>query len=1195
MSGRVLAGGLPVASASINVQPGNYSGQTAADGTFALGGVAVGTGYEVRIIAGGYEPLVLANRTFVGGTNNLGDLTLTAISGTFVLKPLKPEINPTTSEVEEGGYAYRYYRVVNVATNKEQGGVIVQVRPAGGGTAIPQETVSHPGWAGAVAGVSDQGSGIVRLRIPASEVGSAGASRQFETVISGAVGPTFWVTVTPRTYALTWGQEVRGGVSGKINLFKEARLGGERGHGIKVVRNYPPNSQSEHIERLNAMRAELGVGVGLPVGGKASINNFTVGATASAGAGVYAELQHGFGYGFDPGATDAGIAMLRLYCLYADVADQALVMGPVISYVRSAIEPLFLDDVWLWSEAGAELGGYARFDATFVPLSAALFDLGASMQASGSREIAGRFKGRYEAPENVLEMSAGWTAHASASADIGLGFGHGGLLGDLDVSPVKNLLGDIGMSAGGSFQGGIEQWVTERAALDGSRPLEIELTTRVGGKASGFARLAEWNVAARSGEENAVWEFVLMQPVSSAQEWLRVASNVGLLEMLWQSGNTVLGNDFSRQVGTALFGARPYAEDLRYRHAVELIDEDRFQAGLEGTVILGLKIKVKYDTSRGRRVPLQSGKIRGGKLYPLATTGGTSAVPDNSLTIFNLQETWAAQATAPLTEAWNRFSQQVQATGQTVIQATTSAGQAILTAAQGAWQAGTDIVIDRWDALTGGGQALVSGKSRLTMMDGGTINLLYGIGGMYRFSADSNPTQPVTLQLSYQDEQIVGFAEEDLRVYRRDDENQKWELLGGAVDTVANTVTVSVTQLGVFALAPPLPTGTLNFTPSQTTVPADGTSTVTAEVGNLLLNNGSAAGDGWLYTVTATGMDIVTGDADAGTEGIQVDSAGGKVTIVFRAPASGGVGEFLVTSVYGDAAGQGSIAFSDTTPPPAPTGLIVTPGQSKLFVWWDPGPADVAHHRVYYRGDAAGPPWDGTAKVEGAPSPIDVSGESAILRGLELGTTYYVAVSAVDGSGNESPLCAAVGATTVESPPGSPFDVRSGGDAAGEYDVSWGLSEDDGFNDRDVDHYEVYRRVEGVGPRTKAADVPSGTSVFTDSVPGLPEGTEVWYDIVAVDTAGLRSAPGGAFAPADFDLDGVVGPTDFDLFAACAGGPSVAYIPDNLPDGCLLTVDAQGIIRSDFDRDGDVDTVDFATFQRCYSGDDNPADPNCGE
>lgn len=66
--------------------------------------------------------------------------------------------------------------------------------------------------------------------------------------------------------------------------------------------------------------------------------------------------------------------------------------------------------------------------------------------------------------------------------------------------------------------------------------------------------------------------------------------------------------------------------------------------------------------------------------------------------------------------------------------------------------------------------------------------------------------------------------------------------------------------------------------------------------------------------------------------------------------------------------------------------------------------------------------------------------------------------------------------------------------------------------------------------------------------------------------------------PGDFDHDGDVDSTDFDLFAACISGPGIPY-----DEGCASI---------DLDADGDVDQSDFGIFQRCWSG-TRPADPNC--
>lgn len=81
----------------------------------------------------------------------------------------------------------------------------------------------------------------------------------------------------------------------------------------------------------------------------------------------------------------------------------------------------------------------------------------------------------------------------------------------------------------------------------------------------------------------------------------------------------------------------------------------------------------------------------------------------------------------------------------------------------------------------------------------------------------------------------------------------------------------------------------------------------------------------------------------------------------------------------------------------------------------------------------------------------------------------------------------------------------------------------------------------------------------------------------------------------DFNGDGVVNRTDFDVYTSCAAGSTILYDPAALPQsepGCTLTPDVTDHIAADFDRDGDVDQDDFGVFQRCWSG-ASPADPTC--
>jgi hypothetical protein len=82
------------------------------------------------------------------------------------------------------------------------------------------------------------------------------------------------------------------------------------------------------------------------------------------------------------------------------------------------------------------------------------------------------------------------------------------------------------------------------------------------------------------------------------------------------------------------------------------------------------------------------------------------------------------------------------------------------------------------------------------------------------------------------------------------------------------------------------------------------------------------------------------------------------------------------------------------------------------------------------------------------------------------------------------------------------------------------------------------------------------------------------------------------FAIADFTEDCRVNEADFLIFVACVTGPDIFYDPNNLPPGCDLVPDMNGIIAADFDGDGDVDHDDYGAFQRCISG-NAVATPGC--
>ncbi len=78
----------------------------------------------------------------------------------------------------------------------------------------------------------------------------------------------------------------------------------------------------------------------------------------------------------------------------------------------------------------------------------------------------------------------------------------------------------------------------------------------------------------------------------------------------------------------------------------------------------------------------------------------------------------------------------------------------------------------------------------------------------------------------------------------------------------------------------------------------------------------------------------------------------------------------------------------------------------------------------------------------------------------------------------------------------------------------------------------------------------------------------------------LTSQAQAGIVPGDFDNDCDVDAADFQHFRTCALGPAVAQTNPACAD-------------ADLDADSDVDLDDFGVFQRCYSGEGQPADPNC--
>jgi hypothetical protein len=392
-------------------------------------------------------------------------------------------------------------------------------------------------------------------------------------------------------------------------------------------------------------------------------------------------------------------------------------------------------------------------------------------------------------------------------------------------------------------------------------------------------------------------------------------------------------------------------------------------------------------------------------------------------------------------------------------------------------------------------------------MDVTAANLVYGVGGVYRFQCTNSFNGTATLTVSYSSGDVAGLNPADLRMYYLPDGTNRWQLVGGTVNLASNTVSATITNLGTYAAAPPLPTGDLQLLPSTNLLSADGVSQMTITVTNLMLNTGNAATQHWAFTAAATGVTILSQDVDTNTPGVQVYSTNATITLRLLAPQGGNVAHLSLASIVGDAYGSTAINLLDNTAPAAPAGVSVSAGQSRIWVSWQTNSEpDLATYRVYYRAGGAGPPWDGPATVEGSPSPVQVSGTNVLLRGLSLEAYYFVAVSAVDTTGNESPLSPTIQVATTPAAPAPPTSVAARFGPDGTNVLMWALSEDDGYNDRDVARYDVFRAVLPGGTYMKVGEASAGVGLYTETNTSVGSSQYVGYAVTAVTMDGVSSS-----------------------------------------------------------------------------------------
>ncbi len=200
----------------------------------------------------------------------------------------------------------------------------------------------------------------------------------------------------------------------------------------------------------------------------------------------------------------------------------------------------------------------------------------------------------------------------------------------------------------------------------------------------------------------------------------------------------------------------------------------------------------------------------------------------------------------------------------------------------------------------------------------------------------------------------------------------------------------------------------------------------------------------------------------------------------------------------GGFSGESQATPEDTTPPDVPTSLAATTLPDSVALEWSAAQAsDLQRYRVYRdtspidssAGPSSYPALDSTAA--GDTTYVDAT--------VQMNTTYYYRVTAVDTTANESGFSEEVTVHRNESGPPPTPSALSATSEQGDVQLDWNR-----VTATDLQHYRVYRATQpGLDAYSALTTVQAGQTTFTDSSP--PSGTSVYYRLTAVDEDGNES------------------------------------------------------------------------------------------
>ena len=223
----------------------------------------------------------------------------------------------------------------------------------------------------------------------------------------------------------------------------------------------------------------------------------------------------------------------------------------------------------------------------------------------------------------------------------------------------------------------------------------------------------------------------------------------------------------------------------------------------------------------------------------------------------------------------------------------------------------------------------------------------------------------------------------------------------------------------------------------------------------------------------------------------------------------------VAVDLSGNASGSATVTATrpDVTPPAAPEGLTATAGDARVALTWTAnGEADLAGYRIHRDGvtvaTVTGTSWTDTA--------------------VSNGTTYAYTITAVDSSGNESPLSGETRAVPADvTAPAAPAGLVAAGSATG-VTLDWADQAE-----ADLHGYLIYRAAAADGELVRLTPEAVTVSAYIDAA--APADAVSYYRVTAVDRAGNESPLSGTAYAAPRDVTAPAVPSTLTATGTAAG------------------------------------------------------------